>query len=177
MARPDPRLVRKQPVATAPVRAGEIAISPSRAVPEARPLRLFAADGRLDLDAVWRLIDHASVIVEGRIYEAAAVAGGKGDLPVFLGSALMSVDLAAVGLDTAPGESRVDAAFTQRVRDALARDRRTQPILRDRAAREAARLLGPETPGQLEATSTLRARGTTLLIDLDLEGAVEGAAH
>lgn len=173
MARPDPRLVRKQPVASAPPRAGEIAISPSRAVPEARPLRLFAADGRLDLDAVWRLIDHASVIVEGRIYEAAAVAGGRGDQSVFLGTALLSVDLAQVGLD-APA---VDAAFAQRVRDALARDRRTQTILRDRAAREAARLLGPETPGQLEATSTLRARGTTLLIDLDLEGAVESAAH
>jgi hypothetical protein len=94
-----------------------------------------------------------------------------------MGSALMSVDLATVGLDASPNEPRVDAAFTQRVRDALARDRRTQPILRDRAAREAARLLGPETPGQLEATSTLRARGTLLLIDLDLEGVVEGAAH
>jgi hypothetical protein len=173
MARPDPRLVQKQPVAAAPARAGEISISASRAIAESRPLRLFAADGRLDLDAVWRLIDHASVIVEGRIYEAAAVAGGQGGgHPVFLGSALMSIDLTTVGLETP-----VDPAFTQRVRDALSRDRRTQTVLSDRAAREAARMLGPETPGRFEATSTLRARGTTLLIDLDLEGVVESAAH
>ncbi len=82
------------------------------------------------------------------------------------------LDLTTVGLETP-----VDPAFTQRVRDALSRDRRTQTVLSDRAAREAARMLGPETPGRLEATSTLRARGTTLLIDLDLEGVVESAAH
>ncbi len=173
MARPDPRLIQKLPPARAPERAGQIAISPARATPERRPLRLFTADGRLDVDAVWRLVDSATVIVEGRIYEAAAVAGGDGTRPVFMGTALLTIELADVGLADGP----VDAAFTQRVRGALARDRRTQPVLRDRAWREAARILGPETPAQMEAVSTLRARGTTLLVDLDLEGIVETAAR
>lgn len=173
MARPDPHLVQKLPMAQAPQRAGEIAISPARVSPERRPLRLFTADGRVDVDAVWRLVDAATVIVEGRIYETASVSGGGATRPVFLGTALMTIELTEPGLMDAP----VDAAFTQRVRDALARDRRTQPVVRDRACREVARILGPETPAQMEAVSTLRARGTALLIDLDLEGFVETATR
>lgn len=166
MARPDPRLVSRQPMVTALGRAGEIAHSVSRVGATPGPLRLVDAAGRLDVDAVWRLFDAASVIVEGRIYEAAAVAGGPPGRPVFLGTALATVDLAPLALaEDEPG--------ARRVRDVLARDRRTLVVLRERALRETARLLGPETPTGLEATLTLRVRGTTLLADLDLEGVVE----
>lgn len=170
---PDPQAVKKLPVARAGER-GEIRISAARpAEAEAGPLRLFGADGRLDAGAVCRLVDAAKVIVEGRIYEGSAQVGGPRAAPVFLGTALLTLDLAEV----CGADGPVDERFARRVRDALAADRRTVQALHDRAWRETARLLGPETPAALEVTPTLRTRGTTLLADLDLEGPVDAAAR
>jgi hypothetical protein len=159
------------PPARADGRRPAITRSGARTDPERRPLRLWDADGRLDLDAVCRLVDAAEIIVEGRIYESGVRLGanGQGAHAVFLGTALLTIDLTRLPIADGP----VNEALVQRLRDALARDRRTLQPLRDRAWRETARLLGPETPSMLEVTPTLRARGSELLIDLDLEGPVE----
>ncbi len=171
MSRPDPRLVPRLPPARADARRPGITRSGARQDVERRPLRLWDAEGRLDHDAVCRLIDAAEIIVEGRIYESGIRIGGEGHAPhaVFLGTALLTIDLSRLPIVDAP----VSEALVQRLRDALARDRRTLQPLRDRAWRETARLLGPETPTNLEVTPTLRARGPALLVDLDLEGPVE----
>lgn len=171
MSRPDPRLVPRLPPARADARRPGITRSGARQDVERRPLRLWDAEGRLDHDAVCRLIDAAEIIVEGRIYESGIRIGGEGHAPhaVFLGTALLTIDLSRLPIVDAP----VSEALVQRLRDALARDRRTLQPLRDRAWRETARLLGPETPTNLDVTPTLRARGPSLLVDLDLEGPVE----
>ena len=136
------------------------------------PLCAFGTDGRLDVDTVCRIMDAARVIVEGRIYESTAAVGGDRTRPVFLGTALLTVDLA----DFRGADGPIDADFARRLRDALAGDRRTLRVLHDRAWRETARILGPETPATLEIVSTLRTLGTTLLADMDLEGPVERQA-
>lgn len=164
----------RPPIATPPLGGGPppaIARSGARAETERQPLRIWDADGRLDHDAVCRLVDAAEVIVEGRIYESGVRVGadGRGAHAVFLGTALLTIDLSRILIADAP----VNDAFVQRLRAALARGRRTLQPIRDRAWRETARLLGPETPYNLEVTPTLRARGTSILIDLDLEGHVE----
>ena len=171
----DPRAVSKLPMARAESRGGAIAISPNRPATATGPLRLFAASGRLDVDTVCRLIDEAKVIVEGRVYEAGVAVGalGSGAGPVFLGTALMTIELGGLQLDDGP----VEPGLVRRLRDALAADRRTHQVMHDRAWRETARLLGPETPATLEITPTLRTRGTTLLVDLDLEGPLDDAAR
>ena len=170
---PDPHSIQKLPVARAGER-GEIHISPARpGAAEGSLLRLFGPDGRLDTDAVCRLVEAAQVIVEGRIYDSGARIGGAGACAMFLGTALLSVELAGLCASDGP----LDDRFARRVRDALAADRRTERALYDRAWREVARLLGPETPASLEVTPTLRTRGTLLLADLDLEGPVDAAAH
>jgi hypothetical protein len=171
MSRPDPRLVSRMPPARAEAHRPGFARSGARADADRQPLRLWDADGRLDHDAVCRLIDAAEIIVEGRIYESGVRVGAAGHGPhaVFLGTALLTIDLSRLPIADSP----VNEALVQRLRDALARDRRTLQPLRDRAWRETARLLGPETPASLEVTPTLRARGASLLVDLDLEGPVE----
>lgn len=170
MARPDPQTIAKRPQARAGARPRDIAVGPPRAVDDGLPLSPFAADGRLDLDAICKLIDLSPVLLEGRIYEATGTGGAGATGPVFLGTALLTVDLTR---GTWPGGSGDEAV--RGLRDALARDRRVVQLLRDRAWRETARLLGPDAPDTLEVAPTLRAEGGRILIDLDLEGPVSSA--
>jgi hypothetical protein len=95
MSRPDPRLVSRMPPARAEAHRPGFARSGARADADRQPLRLWDADGRLDHDAVCRLIDAAEIIVEGRIYESGVRVGAAGHGPhaVFLGTALLTIDL------------------------------------------------------------------------------------
>lgn len=113
----------------------------------------------------------AEIIVQGRVFQPGANIGAEAHSTdaVFLGTALLIIDMNHLTVADAP----VSEAFVLRLRGAMARDRRTLRPLRDLAWRETARLLGPDTPYNLEVTATLRARGTALLIDLDLEGHVK----
>ncbi len=171
MSRPDPRTIQKQPQARAGARPRDITVSPPRVAPPGPSIEVFTADGRLDLNAVCQLVEASEVVLEGRIYEATATIGGSNGVPVFLGTALICLDLAML-----PVAGTRDAAAARLLRDALARDRRCTQVFRDRAWRETARMLGPETPVGLEVVPTLRSEGLRILIDLDLEGPVEAGS-
>lgn len=135
------------------------------------PLRLWDLGGRLLMDAVSSLVSLARVVVEGRVYKATAPNGGHRASPLFLGTALLTVDLARIPLVSGPA----DPATVHRLRDAIVADRRSLIVLRDRAWQETVRLLGPEAPLAIDIVPTLLARGTALLADLDIEGPVEEA--
>jgi hypothetical protein len=113
-------------------------------------------------------VDAANVVVDGRVYKS-GIRPGQEAQPVFLGTALLTVDLSQLTIADGP----VNESMTRRLRDAFARDRRTIQPLRDRAWQEAARILGPDTPSLLEVTPTILARGASVVFDMDLEWPVE----
>jgi hypothetical protein len=153
MARPDPNAIRRLPQASAPphfVRARRDA-----APTTAGALRLFDAQGALDVDALFRLVDDGEVTLEGRVY-------GVGPQARFMGSAVLELD--------------VDVALAPRLRAALSGDARARRVLEDRAFREVARLLGSRTPAVLEIDQTVGGRGGRVRVDVDLEGQIGAKA-
>lgn len=159
MTRPDPRSVRRQPQAGAPlafVRSRRIGDRTEGELP-----RLFDASAALDLDTLFRVVDDAEMTVEGRIYDR-----------TFMGSAMLDLDVAQLAVaDGALGDE-----LAQRLRAALATDPRAQRVLADRAFRETARLLGVRTPTTLQADVEAVGSGTRVRVDIDLEGRIEAHA-
>lgn len=153
MARPDPNAVQRLPQASAPpyfVRARRDAAPAAPGEP-----RLFDAQGALDVDALFRLIDAGEVTLEGRVYGAGAHAR-------FMGSAVLELD---VDVDLAP-----------RLRAALTSDGRARRVVEDRAFRETARLLSARTPASLDLDLTVGGRGGRVRVDIDLEGQIGAKA-
>jgi len=153
MARPDPNAVQRLPQASASplfVRAKRDAAAPALSAQN-----LFDAQGALDVDVLFRLVDAGEVTLEGRIYGAGAQAR-------FMGSAVLELD--------------VDAAFAQHLRAALSSDGRARRVLEDRAFRETARLLGARTPAALEVDLTVGGRAGHVRVDIDLEGQIGAKA-
>jgi len=103
MARPDPNAIRRLPQASAPphfVRARRDAAPATSGA-----LRLFDAQGALDVDALFRLVDDGEVTLEGRVY-------GVGPQARFMGSAVLELD--------------VDVALAPRLRAALSGEKVTE---------------------------------------------------
>lgn len=166
MSRPVPRFVCR----AAPSRATPAEMRPGS---ERLPLRFWDADGRLNCDAVCRLMDSADATVEGRIYKVSGTADADaiGAHTVFMGTSLLAVDLGRLRIADVP----VNEAFVRRLRGAMARDRRTHVAIRNRVWREAARLLGNDTPSSMDVVrAALRSTGNVILIDVDVEGRIEG---
>jgi len=153
MARPDPNAIRRLPQASAPphfIRARRDAAAATPFDP-----RLFDAQGALDVDALFRLVDAGEVTLEGRIYWVGAQAR-------FMGSAVLELE--------------VDATLAPRLRASLSSDGRARRVLEDRAFRETARLLGAQTPSSLDLDLTVGGRGGRVRVDIDLEGQIGAKA-
>lgn len=127
----------------------------------ARQVALFEREirERLSESALELLFESARLTCEGR---AADLPGGG---RAFFGSAMLTVDLAALG---AAFRERCDAVDARRAADLAAADPRVQRRVRKLAERELASLAGcplRTVSSELRA----RARGTRLQLDLDLE--------
>jgi hypothetical protein len=132
--------------------------------PMARALRvtLFEREikERLSGAAVEILLDRAQVLSEGR--RSAAATGGA----MFYGSTMLTIDLASAGEQV---RESCDPRTCRRVAALVESDPRVQRRVRQIAAREAERLAG--TPlGSRVAEVRVRAQGTLLYIDVDVEG-------
>lgn len=158
MSRPDPHQIARRPM----VRAGAGVARLARQAPTARAL--FTADGRLDIDALHRLVELAPAVSEGQAYPAPG--GGE----QFLGSTVLTLH---------PVDARLtplDAAGLERLADALAHDPRARHVLRDRVYREMARLLGPDTPDRFDFGAAPRVDGDRVHVVGDFEAMLERRA-
>lgn len=163
--RPDPHRVARKPMAHVDRqllmarRPGEKATVPA----------LLDPDENVDLAALCQLIDASEALTEGEVeVGTVAVSNGPGRTPTrtFLGSMMLTVDLASTGAkDLARAWPSVVAAFKS--------DARVRRMVQDRAFRETARLLGSSTPSDLEYEVSVRTRGEKLLIDVEIEGRVD----
>lgn len=169
MSRPDPRRVRRQPMARAD---RLVAVSRGRSQ-KPRSRHLFTEEGLLNVDVLHFVLERAEAVSEGQVYVAATAIGedaervAAGDGPVFLGTTLLTIDLSAAMLS-----DRVDAALVRRLEEVLTNDVRAHHVIRDRVHREVARLLGPLTPRQMELTRFVRAEGLRVLVDVDIEAPI-----
>jgi len=133
---------------------------------------------RLSEAAIELLLGQARVLSEGECARfAGAIAPGPGGATVgkrtaFFGSTMLTVDLAAI----APAvREPCDPESARKVAALLAADARVARRARAIAEREAARIAG----GRVRPSSSemrVRAQGTTLYLDVDLEGDVADAA-
>ncbi|MCB9538660.1 MAG: hypothetical protein H6704_20660 [Myxococcales bacterium] len=158
MSRPDPHQIARRPM----VRAG---VGVPRHATQARAASaLFTADGRLDVDALHRLVELAPAVSEGQAYP------GPGGGEQFLGSTVLTLDPAAAKLPP------LDADGLARLADALAHDPRARHVLRDRVYREMARLLGPDTPDAFDFGAAPRVEGDRVHVVGDFEATLERRA-
>lgn len=120
---------------------------------------------RLSASAVEILLAHATVLSEGgRARDGAA--NGRGPSGAFFGSTMLSIDLPSVG--SAVREA-CDAEAAQKVAALMAADERVARRVHRIAEREAERLAG--APVALRSTEVrVHARGTSVLVDVELEG-------
>jgi len=152
-------------------RAGR-GVTVTRAASRPRPATtLFAGGDRLDIDALHCLVEDAEVITEGDVYGAPASIGREPPGRRFLGSTLLTLDLQAAMLT-----DRTNEALARRLRDALISDPRARQVIRDRAFRETARLLGAQMPANLEVDYTVSCQDLRILIDVDVEAPIGVAA-
>ncbi len=147
---PDPYTAPRRPM----VRAG------AGRRPQAPPRRgraLFAADGRLDVDALHQVVELADAISEGLAYPMPD--GGE----QFLGSTALILDVEAAGLAPLCTED------LGRLARALTEDGRCRLVVRDRIYRELARLLGADTPERFDLEVTQRVEGVRVRLVGDFE--------
>ena len=114
---------------------------------------------RLSESAVELLFAEAKLTCEGEV--APAAGGGR----AFFGTAMLTVELAALG---EAFRERCDAVSARRVAELAAADPRVRRRMQKLAEREASALAG----GPLRPTATelrARAQGTRVQLDLDLE--------
>ncbi len=146
--RPDPFQVQRRPMA----RAGrDYAFANARS--DGGEGALFAPGGALDVDALHRLLERAGSVIEGRPY--------AGSDARFYGSAVLTVPVA-----------RRDA---EPLAAALGSDPRAMRVLRDRIYRELARLLGPDTPAEFDASTRVERGEEGVRVFADIEAALPGA--
>lgn len=115
---------------------------------------------RLSQPALEILLDSAEVLSEGQRVDA--LHGGES----VYGSAMLTIDLAKVS-----GRVRetCDEAAAQRVAGEMATDQRVGARLRELAAQAARRLAGSPVDN-LATEVRVRARGSSIYIDIDFEG-------
>jgi hypothetical protein len=127
---------------------------------------------RLSEAAIELLLGSAQVLSEGECARlAGAIAPGPngatvGERTAFFGSTMLTVDLAAVSPAV---RENCDTASAHKVATLMATDPRVTRRVRQVAEREATRLAG----GAVKPSSSdlrVRAQGTTVYIDVDLEG-------
>ena len=114
---------------------------------------------RLSQAAVEILLAQAQVLSEGGF-------SSKGGRPAFYGSTMLTIDL---GVASEAVRERCDGAAARRAATLIADDPRVTRRVRQVAEDEAASIAG----GPLRVTASdvrVRAHGTTLYIDVDLEG-------
>ena len=118
---------------------------------------------RLSEPAIELLLDGVKLTAEGN------VARGKGGAPMFFGTAMYTLDVERLsGLVREPCDERA----ARKVADLCGRDSRLQKRLQKLAEQEVERLAGRS----LRSPSwevRVRAQGTTVLIDLEIEGALD----
>lgn len=112
---------------------------------------------RLDLDAFHRLIEIAESVIEGRHYTDETP-------PCFHGSIVMTLRPSDLGLP-----QLTKTAFSRLAR-AIRQDPRATRVIHDRAYRELARLMGAQTPLDVDFGVTVDLIGDTLRVDIEVEG-------
>ncbi len=152
MSRPDPMTIARRPMARA---QGKIALSGPKQN-AACSTTLFDKD-LLNLDALYRLVERADVVSEGRVE---SINGHDR----FFGSTILTFDLRE-----APVGDQVDDTVAARLVQALTIDDRAQRVIDARVFRELARLLGTETSVDFEAQSRTVHSGTVIRIVSDFE--------
>ncbi|MGK0361873.1 MAG: hypothetical protein ACI9U2_004193 [Bradymonadia bacterium] len=159
MSRPDPREIRRRPMARG---AAAFAIREASSRSGA-PKALFVGD-TLDLHMLHALLETAEAMVEGASY---AEAGG----PTFSGTALIDLDLGSV-----PTQRRTPTA-ARRLARALRVDPRVGAIVEARAAAAMSSLLGARTPGAWRSKFSARADGLRVRLDVEMEARLHGDAQ
>ena len=156
MSRPDPRQIRRRPMARG---AAAFAIRDA-STRSGAPQALFVGDV-LDLHLLHTLLETAEAMVEGASYTEAGS-------PTFSGTALLDLDLGSV-----PTQPRTPAIARQLAR-ALRSDPRVGPIVEARAAAAMSRLLGARTPGTWRSAFRVRAEGLCVRLDVEMEATLHG---
>jgi hypothetical protein len=135
---------------------------PRKPMAKAARVTLFEREvrERLSSSAVEILLDGAEVLSEGQ--RVRALRGGE----VFYGSTMLTIDIARAAELV---RDRCDDDNARRVSAMMAADPRVGNRLREVAEREATRLAGVTV--RAHATDVrFRTTGTTILVDIDLEG-------
>ena len=122
---------------------------------------------RLSQPAIELLLRHASVLSEGECTDVPRDAAAPGPGP-FFGSTMLTIDLDAI--QDAVREP-CDASSARRVALLVCGDERFERRMRAIAEREASRLAGRPI-ASAAAEVRVRAHGTRLFVDVDLEGEV-----
>lgn len=151
MSRPDPREIRRRPMARG---AAAFAIREASARTGA-PRPLFVGE-TLDLHMLHTLLETAEAMVEGASYL-------EGTEQMFSGTALLDLDL-----NNVPTQPRAPAV-ARRLARALLTDTRVGPIVEARAAAAMSRLLGARTPGAWRSSFRARADGLCVRLDVEME--------
>jgi hypothetical protein len=128
---------------------------------------------RLSASAVELLFRHAQVLSEGECARASSIDPRIRMISRFFGSTMITVDVAA--LSTSVREP-CDATAAAKVAALVATDARVAHRAKEIAIGEAQRLAN----GPLKTPSTelrVRVRGTTVHLDVDVEGDVAGVAR
>lgn len=156
MSRPDPREIRRRPMARG---AAAFAIREASCQSGA-PKALFVGD-TLDLHMLHALLETAEAMVEGASYAEA-------DGPTFSGTALIDLDL-----NNVPTQPRTPTV-ARRLARALRTDPRVGSIVEARAAAAMSSLLGARTPGVWRSKFSARADGLCVQLDIEMEARLHG---
>ncbi|MSP60250.1 MAG: hypothetical protein EXR72_07895 [Myxococcales bacterium] len=143
--------------------AGLAALPRRKPMAKATRVTLFEREvrERLSDPAIEILLGAAAVLSEGQVARAAG--GGE----AYFGTTMLTVDLAA----TTAFREACDVRAARRVAELMAGDARITRLARQVAEREASRLAGRHL--RVSASDVrVRAEGTTLFIDVDLESAL-----
>ena len=116
---------------------------------------------RISEPALELLLHHAEILTEGE-----CASGGSDPDGPFFGSTMFTIDLAAL---RGAVRERCDDASARRLSRLIETDARVQERVRQIAQREATRLLARRVRAA-DAVVRVRAQGTVVYIDVDIEG-------